>query len=235
MSEELLVKNVDAGYETLKVLWDVSLTVKKKEAVALIGPNGHGKSTLLKTICGLLKPTKGEIYFNGVKISELPYYKICELGLIYVPEAGNLFPNMTVQENLLLGAYMKKVWDTREQNLKNVFDLFPQLKGRKNQKVLTLSGGERKMVTIGRALMSQPKMLLIDELSLGLAPTTTQKVIEKLETIKNMGITILLVDQNINNLTICNRAYLMENGKIVAEGGIDEVLMKSKGVFLGED
>jgi branched-chain amino acid transport system ATP-binding protein len=233
--QALLVKNLDVFYGPLEVLFNVSLNVKNGEIVSLIGPNGHGKSTLLKTICGLIKPSKGEIFFNSFKISNLPAYRITELGLVYVPEAGNLFPNLTVKENLLLGAYTKKAWNERRKSLDVIFELFPQLKRRENQRVSTLSGGERKMVTLGRALMGKPKMLLIDEPSLGLAPNLVEKVYEKVYTIKDMGLTILLVDQNINYLRKINRAYLIENGRIVGEGSVDDVLIKGRYVFLGDE
>jgi branched-chain amino acid transport system ATP-binding protein len=220
----LQVKNLDAGYDFLQVLWDVSLDVADGEFVALIGPNGAGKSTTLRTIAGLVKPKGGEILFKGERIDHLPAHIISRGGVSYVSENLNLFTQMSVRENLLLGAYA--VRDKQEQldSLDFVFSLFPRLAERSNQLAGTMSGGERKMLAIARGMMSTPQLLLVDEPSLGLAPHLVHDVFRALQELQQRRITILLVEQNVNTtLEITDRAYVLEQGKIALEGPSSEM------------
>jgi len=232
----LEIKNLDAGYGFLQVLWDVSLSVSQGEFVALVGPNGAGKSTTLKTIAGLLSPKGGEIHFQGNSIAGLPANRVSQLGISFVSEGLNLFTGMSVYENLLLGAYT--ILDKKEQlaAIDFVFDLFPRLKARQGQLAGTLSGGERKMLAIGRGIMSNPSLLLVDEPSLGLAPQLALSVFEALETLRQRGVTILLVEQNVNTtLHITDRAYVLEQGQIALEGKSKDLLENEhvKKAFLG--
>lgn len=232
----LEIKNLDAGYGFLQVLWDVSLSVSQGEFVALVGPNGAGKSTTLKTIAGLLSPKGGEIHFQGNSIAGLPANRVSQLGISFVSEGLNLFTGMSVYENLLLGAYT--ILDKQEQlaAIDFVFDLFPRLKARQRQLAGTLSGGERKMLAIGRGIMSNPSLLLVDEPSLGLAPQLALSVFEALETLRQRGVTILLVEQNVNTtLHITDRAYVLEQGQIALEGKSKDLLENEhvKKAFLG--
>jgi len=232
----LEIKNLDAGYGFLQVLWDVSLSVSQGEFVALVGPNGAGKSTTLKTIAGLLSPKGGEIHFQGNSIGGLPANRVSQLGISFVSEGLNLFTGMSVYENLLLGAYT--ILDKKEQlaAIDFVFDLFPRLKARQGQLAGTLSGGERKMLAIGRGIMSNPSLLLVDEPSLGLAPQLALSVFEALETLRQRGVTILLVEQNVNTtLHITDRAYVLEQGQIALEGKSKDLLENEhvKKAFLG--
>lgn len=232
----LEVENVDAGYGFLQVLRDVSLHVDQGEFVALVGPNGAGKTTTLRTIAGLLRPSQGDILFKGQSILAVPPHKVCYLGISFISETLNLFTQMTVRENLLLGAY--SVRDQRQilSSLDYVYQLFPRLKERRNQLAGTLSGGERKMLAIGRGIMSSPSLLLVDEPSLGLAPNLTVDVFNALETLRQSGVTILLVEQNVNTtLKITDRAYVLEQGQIVLEGNSRELLTNRhvKEAYLG--
>jgi ABC-type branched-subunit amino acid transport system ATPase component len=215
----LEIKNIDASYDFLQVLWDVSLAVQDGEFVALIGPNGAGKTTTLRTTAGLMRPKKGQVFFDGKAISGLKPFQISRMNLAYVSESLNLFTNMTVRENLLLGAYsvMEKV--RRDENLAFVFELFPRLQERAGQLAGTMSGGERKMLAIARAIMAGPRAMLIDEPSLGLAPHLAHEVFQGLVTLNKRGVTILLVEQNVHmTLEITSRAYVMEHGRVVMEG-----------------
>lgn len=224
----LEVKNLSAGYDFLQVLWNVSLSVAEGEFIALIGPNGAGKSTTLKSIAGLVPAKSGEIFFKGQPITGLPAYETSRQGISFVSESLNLFTDMSIYENLLLGAYM--VRDTRQQkaSIDFVFELFPRLKARSGQLTGTLSGGERKMVAIARGIMSNPSLLLVDEPSLGLAPKLTLDVFHALEKLRQQGLTILLVEQNVNTtLHMTDRAYILEQGHITLEG-------KSKGLLENE-
>ncbi|HZD55978.1 MAG TPA: ABC transporter ATP-binding protein [Anaerolineales bacterium] len=233
----LELNNLNAGYGFLQVLWDVSLHVDDGEFVALVGPNGAGKSTTLKTISGLVKPASGEVNLNGSPIAGMEAHKIsAERGLSYISESLNLFTGMSVHENLLLGAYI--IEDRRKQRETQdfVYELFPRLKERSNQLAGTLSGGERKMLAIGRGIMSEPSMLLVDEPSLGLAPNLTMDVFHALETLRQSGVTILLVEQNVNTtLKITDRAYVLEQGQIVLEGPSKELLKNEhvRSAYLG--
>ncbi len=215
----LEVKNVDAGYDFLQVIWDVTFHVADGEFVALIGPNGAGKTTTLRTVAGLLTPPRGEVRFQNLAIHGLPAHQISRMGISFVSETLNLFPAMSVYENLLLGAYTVRDKAVIQTNLSFVFDLFPRLHERRNQLAGTLSGGERKMLAIARGMMSSPALMLVDEPSLGLAPKLTLAVFDALQALRQRGVTILLVEQNVNTtLHMADRAYVIEQGRIVLEG-----------------
>jgi ABC-type branched-subunit amino acid transport system ATPase component len=215
----LELKNLDAGYDFLQVLWDVSLQVEQGEFVALIGPNGAGKSTTLRSISGLLPPKAGEILFKGESLNKLKAHEVSRKGISYVSEQLNLFTDMSVQENLLLGAYALNDPDEQTKTLKFVFELFPRLEERKKQLAGTMSGGERKMLAIARGMMSKPELMLVDEPSLGLQPNLVSDVFRSLQLLRGQGVTILLVEQNVNKtLEITDRAYILEQGRIVMEG-----------------
>jgi len=221
----LKLNKINVAYGDLQVLWDVSLEVKEGEFVSLLGSNGAGKTTTLNTISGLLHPFKGSIEFLGEEISSLPGYKTAEMGIAHVPEGRRLFPEMTVQENLELGSLAPAAKRRRWETMAEVFDLFPRLKERRNQEAGSLSGGEQQMVAIGRGLMSLPKLLMLDEPSLGLAPVIVDQVFEIIRDVHRQGITVLLVEQNVvHALKYCNRAYVMENGRTVLEGSGSELL-----------
>jgi branched-chain amino acid transport system ATP-binding protein len=221
----LRLEKVDAYYKELQALWSISLTVNEGEIVALIGPNGAGKTTTLRIISGLHKPASGEISFMNQSISKLPSNKIVELGLSQVPETGKIFTAMSVYENLELGAFMKKARKGKNESLERVFEIFPRLAERKDQSAGTLSGGERQMLAIGRALMSEPRMLMLDEPSFGLAPILVEHMFETIARINEQGVAILLVEQNVQAaLELAHRAYLLENGRIVGEGNGKQLL-----------
>jgi len=221
----LKIKGLEASYGELKVLWGINLEVGKGEIAALVGPNGAGKTTLLRTIVGIVKEDRGDIVFEGRRINDLPPYERVKLGISLVPEGGELFPYMTVQENLDIGAYLPEGRRKYHENLEFVFTLFPRLKERRNQLAGTLSGGERQMLAIGRALMSSPKILMFDEPSLGLAPNLALNVLKTIQELNKEGYTILLVEQNVRlALKISSRGYVIENGRIVLEGSSEELL-----------
>ena len=210
------VNHIDVYYGELKALWGVSLTLDKGEIVALIGANGSGKSTLLEAIAGLLPPTTGEILFEGVRLDKEPSHRIVELGVCLVPEDRGTFPGMNVLENLELGAFSKRGRKEKEEILPVVYGLFPILKNRRNQLARTLSGGEQQMLAIGKGLLSRPKLLMLDEPSLGLAPLVTKNIFEAICQINQTGVSILLVEQNVHiALKVAKRAYIIENGRIV--------------------
>jgi branched-chain amino acid transport system ATP-binding protein len=220
----LELKNLDSGYDFLQVLWDVSLNVQDGEFVALIGPNGAGKSTTLRTIAGLVEPMDGDIIFNGNSIAHKKAHTISRMGISYVSEALNLFTDMSVRDNLLLGAYAVRDPDTQLKTLEYIFSLFPRLDERKSQLAGTMSGGERKMLAIARGMMSNPTLMLVDEPSLGLQPNLTYDVFDALLQLRDQGVTILLVEQNVNaTLDITDRAYILEQGKIAMEGRSKEL------------
>ena len=220
----LEIERLDSGYGFLQVLWNVSLKVDQGEYVCLIGPNGAGKSTFLKSVAGLVAPMGGDIRFRGKAITGLPGDKVCRLGISYISEALNLFAGMTVQENLAMGAYTVDDKDRIAENQAFVFELFPVLKDRRRQLAGTMSGGERKMLAIGRGLMSTPSLLLVDEPSLGLAPQMTATVFRALDVLKKNGVTILLVEQNVTKtLQVTDRGYVLEKGKIVLAGNSGEL------------
>jgi branched-chain amino acid transport system ATP-binding protein len=232
----LEVKGINVYYGPLQVLFDVSLSVKEKEIATVIGPNGAGKTTLLKTISGLLHPKSGSIRFLGEEISSLPAEVVVRKGIAHVPEGRGLFPYMTVLENLQLGAYTKEARSKMKETLEEVFELFPRLKERKDQLAYTLSGGEQQMLAIGRALMSRPKLLMLDEPSQGLAPKLVKSVMQTLEELNARGITILLVEQNVHHaLNLADRGFVLENGRVVLEGAAQELLNNShvKSAYLG--
>ncbi|RLI26359.1 MAG: ABC transporter ATP-binding protein [Candidatus Hecatellales archaeon] len=225
----LEVNQINVFYGDLQALWGVSLRVEEGEKVVLLGSNGAGKTTLLKTISGLLRPKSGEIRFFGERIDRLPPYKIVEKGISHVPEGRRLFPDMTVLENLMLGAYTPEAEKRMGDMLERVYNMFPILRERRNQLAETLSGGEQQMLAIGRALMSNPKLLLLDEPSTGLGPIPMEKVLNVLEQINKEGVTILLVEQNVHYaLKLAERVYLLENGRIVASGSRDEIVKDEK-------
>jgi branched-chain amino acid transport system ATP-binding protein len=224
MSEEILrVSNLTSGYGKVTVLQQVSLSVNKEEVVAVIGPNGAGKSTLLKTISGLVRPISGEIYFKEKRIDQLSPHLIAKEGIAHVPEGGRLFPNMSVWENLLMGAYANR--ETLKSGvLEKIYQIFPVLKERRNQFARTLSGGEKQMLAIGRGLTMEPSFLMLDEPSLGLAPKLVEAIYEELEKLRGLGLTILLVEQNTTYaLDLADRAYVLENGRVVLEGAGKEL------------
>lgn len=222
----LEVKDLFVSYGDFLVLKNVSLTVKEGEVVGLFGPNGHGKTTLLKTISGLVRPKSGKIIFEGKEITRKPPNKIAEMGIVHIPQEAKLWPELTVEENLILGAYTSRAWRKRKENLEMVYNLFPALKERRNNKCRTLSGGERQMTAIGRGLMAMPKLLMLDEPSLGLAPIIRRTLLEKINEIREeMKVTLLLVEQNVVFASkLSDRLYLMENGKIILQGTRDEIL-----------
>jgi len=215
----LKVSGIDVFYGDLQVLWDVSFEVREKEILVLVGANGSGKSTSLKTISGLLRPRKGTIEFDGVRLDLLPSDKVIGSGVVHVPEARRLFREMTVEENLIMGSLSPEAKKKRAQTMEWVFELFPRVRERRKQAAGTLSGGEQQMVAIGRGLMALPKILMFDEPSLGLAPILVQDVFEIVKRINREGVTILLVEQNVRQtLAMCDRAYVLENGRVVLEG-----------------
>jgi branched-chain amino acid transport system ATP-binding protein len=216
----LEVKNVSVSHDNFQALWDVGLKIDEGKIVALLGANGAGKTTLLKTLTGAVKPSSGEVWFRDERIDDLPSDKIIEKGIAYLPEGGRLFPDMTISENLEMGAYAKKFWDGRKENLERVYKLFPILEERKKQLAKTMSGGERQMLARGRALMCNPALCLFDELSYGLSPVMAQAVFRIVKKLHEEGITVFLVEQNVHQtLEIADYAYVIENGRIVLEGG----------------
>jgi len=226
MSEETLLKvsHIDALHGSFQALWDVSLSVKPGEIVAIIGANGSGKSTLLDTISGLMHPAKGHIEFEGKNISAFEPYQIVGLGISQVPEGRRIFPDLSVLENLIIGSYNWKARPEREQNLQKVYHLFPILKERGTQLGKTLSGGEQQMLALGRGLMSDPKLILLDEISLGLAPLIVNELYRVLKEIRAKGITILFVEQNVRRSLIeAERAYILEAGRVVLNGKVMEL------------
>jgi branched-chain amino acid transport system ATP-binding protein len=225
MSKTLLeVKDISVSYGDMQVLYDISLTVSEGNLVSILGPNGAGKTTLIKTISGLLKPRSGRIIFNSIDITEYPPHLRNELGISMVPEGRRIFPNLTVKENLLLGAYNRRARQNIKESLEKVYKLFPILKEREMQVAKTLSGGESQMLAIGRALMSSPKMLLLDEPSLGLAPLVVDEVFNTVKKLKESGVTVLLVEQHTTHaLELSDYVYILENGRIVLSGNSHEI------------
>ena len=226
MSQDALLKisNIDAFYGTLQALWGVSLVVKPGEIVALIGSNASGKSTLINTISGVIHPAKGTIEFDGRDISTLDPFQIVTLGISQVPEGRRIFPEMSILDNLILGSYNRQARSNREQNLKRVYEHFPILEERRKQLAKTLSGGEQQMLVIGRGLMSDPKLMLFDEISLGLAPKVTDELYKAVREIRGKGITILLVEQNVRrSLKEADRAYIIKAGRIVLSKNVAEL------------
>lgn len=232
----LRLEHVDAGYDFLQILWDISFQVEKGEFVALIGPNGAGKTTTLRTIAGLLSAMGGQVLFKDKPLKGIPAYRVSRLGISYVSEQMNLFTNMTVRENLLMGAYPLNDKRKAVEALEFVFQIFPRLKERERQLAGTMSGGERKMLAIARGVMSYPELMMVDEPSLGLAPNTTDAVFEALLELHKRGVTILLVEQNVHTtLEITDRAYILENGRITMQGASSELKSNAhvKNAYLG--
>jgi branched-chain amino acid transport system ATP-binding protein len=233
----LKVDSISSFYGPFQALWNVSLSVSKNEIIAIIGANGAGKTTLLRTICGLLRPKSGSIHFLNNRIDKLSPHKICQMGLSLVPEGRRLFPYMSVLENLEMGAYGKEANAKKNDTLEFVYQLFPVLKERSQQMAATLSGGEQQMLAIGRALMSKPKLLMLDEPSHGLAPIIVAKIFETIKQLREEeGVTILLVEQNVHrSLELSDRSYVLEAGKIVMEGLSKELFedYRIKKAYLG--
>jgi len=221
----LRVSNINAFYGSIQVLWDVSFDIKEKEIVALVGANGAGKSTILDVISGLLNPASGAVEFLGERIDQLTPQEIIEKGISYIPEGRRLFPDMTVYGNLELGAYIPRAWKKRHEVLKRVYRIFPRLEERKRQLAKTLSGGEQQMLSIGRGMMSTPKLCMFDEASYGLSPLLTLNIVEAIKTLRDQGTTILLIEQNLKlALEASDRAYVLENGRIALEGPSKDIL-----------
>lgn len=234
----LNIKNLSVKYDTIRVVHDVSLNIENGELIALIGANGAGKSTILKTISGLIRPESGQIFFEGEEITKLPSHEIVEKGIIHVPEGRQIFAKMTIEENLRLGAYQQKDKHLIKEKMELAFSLFPILKQRIRQLAGTLSGGEQQMLAIGRALQGNPKLLLLDEPSMGLSPLMTQQVFDVLQKLKDSGITMLLVEQNAYDaLEISDRTYILETGRIIMEGESSKLIEdpKVKEAYLGGD
>lgn len=236
MSVMLRIENLSVSYGYIRALWDVSLEVGEGESVALVGANGAGKSTLLKALMGLLPAQSGRVLVDGVPTNSARPHEMVDLGIAYVPEGRRIFPYLTVEENLLMGAYTKRARSEKSASLQAVYALFPVLKQRHRQIANTLSGGEQQMLSIGRALMGRPRLLLLDEPSFGLAPIVLTKVFETLGEIHRRGVAILVAEQNVREaLTITERAYVVEGGRIILAGPSTELLSdeRVKTAYLG--
>jgi branched-chain amino acid transport system ATP-binding protein len=221
----LRISGLKAGYGDVEVLHDLALEVQAGEVVALVGANGAGKTTTLRTISGLLHPTAGEILFLDRRIDRLPAASIVDLGVVQVPEGRKIFPSMSVRENLELGSYLKRAKVHRAESLERIFEMFPILRARAAQAAGTLSGGEQQMLAIGRALMARPRLLMLDEPSLGLAPRIVFEIFETIKSIQAQGLTVLLVEQNVQQtLRLASRGYVLENGQVVHSGTGSELL-----------
>ena len=221
----LEVRNLNSFYGKVQALWDICLDVNETEIVALVGSNGAGKTTLVNTISGLLHPTSGTISFLGKRTETLPSHSIVELGISYVPQGGKVFPEMTVRENLEMGAYPIHAWKQKEETFERVYQIFPRLKERAKQLSRTLSGGEHQMLAIGRALMAKPKLCIFDEPSYGLAPLLVKEMFQIIKNLREQGITIFLIEQNVrHSLEIADRAYVLENGRLCLQGDCAELL-----------
>jgi branched-chain amino acid transport system ATP-binding protein len=221
----LAARNLDTFYGKIQALWDVSFAIDEMEIVALVGANGAGKTTLLNTISGVLQPAAGTVEFLGNRIDGLRSHAIVELGMSHIPEGRKLFPDMSVRENLEMGAYPKRVWEHKQEILAEVYQLFPLLKTRQGQLARTLSGGEQQMVAMGRGLMSRPRLCIIDEPSSGLAPIVVDEIFNIIQGLRDQGIAILLVEQNVQQtLEIADRAYVLENGRVILEGESKQLL-----------
>jgi len=232
----LEVNNLNVFYGKSQALEDVSLKVNEREIVALVGSNGAGKTTLLNTISGLIHPASGSVEFLGQKTDRLAPHKIMQLGVCQIPEGRKLFSDMTVRENLEMGAYSSQAWKRRKETLEQIYQLFPVLRERRKQSAKKLSGGERQMVAIGRGLMSNPRLCMFDEPSYGLAPKLFSEVLETIKHLREQGITIFMVEQNVRKtLDVADRAYVLENGQIVLEGKGKDLLKDDlvKKAYLG--
>jgi len=232
----LEIRKLNFSYGDMQVLWDVDLEVKDGEIVTVLGSNGAGKSTILRNVSRLVRPTSGSITLDGVDLGRLPSHQVVELGIVQVPEARRIFPEMTVVENLRMGSFVKATRKDRERNMERVFTLFPRLGERKGQLGGTMSGGEQQMLAIGRGLMGNPKVMLLDEPSLGLSPLLVKNIFGIIKEINRQGTTILLVEQNVyQSLHITHRAYVLETGRVVLSGTGAELLENAhvKKAFLG--
>lgn len=233
----LSVNNLQVHYGMIQAIKDVSFEVNEGEVIALIGANGAGKTTILHTVSGLLQPTKGSVIFEGQDITKIPAHKIVSLGMAHVPEGRRVFAQLTVLENLKLGAYTRKDKNEMEETLQMIYKRFPRLEERKNQIAGTLSGGEQQMLAMGRALMSHPKIILMDEPSMGLSPIFVEEVFKIIRDISAEGVTVLLVEQNAKKaLNIADRAYVLETGNIILQGDAKKLMNDEsvKKAYLGE-
>lgn len=225
----LEINNLDIAYKKVSVVRGVSFDVKNGEIVSILGSNGAGKSTILRCIAGSIHPLKGEILFMGETVQGLPAFKVARKGLCLIPEGSKIFSKLSVEDNLLMGTFAKKPGYMKEETSDKVYEMFPILHNRKKQIANTLSGGERQMLAIGRALMAQPKVLMLDEPTAGLSPILSQQVFKFINKIKNLGLTILLVEQQVENtLKVSDRSYVLENGEIVMSGKGEELLGSEK-------
>jgi len=232
----LEVKNLDAAYGDVQVLWDINFQVQEKSIVAIVGSNGAGKTTLLRVISGIMSPKNGDIVYNSKSIGKLSSSEIVNMGIVHVPEGRRLFSDMTVEENLIMGSYHLKDKNEIKKNLEFVYDLFPRLAERKKQKAGSMSGGEQQMAAIGRGLMASPKIFLIDEMSLGLAPSIVDNLVDIVTEINERGTTVLLVEQDVQlALEHSHYCYVLDTGKIVMKGKSEKLLNdpKIKEIYLG--
>ena len=230
------VRKIDTFYGKAQALWDISFKIDKKEIVAFVGANGAGKTTLINTISGLLRPASGSIKFLGKRIDGLAPHSIVELGISHIPEGRRLFPDMSVHENLEMGAYLSRAWKQKEETREHVYQIFPMLKERGGQLARTLSGGEQQMLALGRGLMSQPKLCVIDEPSNGLGPLLVKEIFSIIEGLRDSGIAILLIEQNVRQtLEVADRAYVLENGRVILSGAGKNLLRREliKKAYLG--
>lgn len=226
----LEVRNLDLYYGDAQALDDVSLDIAEREIVAIVGANGAGKTSLIRTIGGMCRPARGSIRYKGIEIAGQPSHKVCELGVAQVAEGRQIFPNMTVRENLEMGAVLKRARAGKRATMEKVFAMLPRLRERADQAAGTLSGGEQQMLAIGRCLMGQPEMVMFDEPSLGLAPTIVQEVFRTIRDLHDAGITVVLVEQNVSaSLKMADRAYVLENGRVALTGTGAE-LLRDEGV-----
>ena len=221
----LEVKNIASGYGEVQILWGMNLALEAGKLTSLVGGNGVGKTTMLRTVMGLIKPWEGEVWFDGINVSALPPYTKAEMGLVLVPEGRQLFTDMSVEENLEMGATPKRAKARQKENLEKVFTAFPRLKERRTQKAGTLSGGEQQMLAVGRGIMADPVVLMFDELSLGLAPVLVLDLFETLRKLKKTGLTMLLVEQNVQMaLAISDYGYVLSQGKVELDGPAKELM-----------
>jgi branched-chain amino acid transport system ATP-binding protein len=221
----LEVNGVSAYYGKIRALWDVSIKVEQGEIVALIGANAAGKTTILDAVSGFVRPSSGSITFLGQRIDDLPSHEMVKLGICHVPEGAKAFPEMTIRENLEMGAYSTEAWRLKKETFQQVYEMFPLLEQRGKQLARTLSGGERQMLAIGRGLMSRPKLCALDEPSYGLAPIMVQEIFGAVKTLRSQGMTVLLVEQDVQqSLELADRGYVLENGHVVLEGKSTDLL-----------
>jgi branched-chain amino acid transport system ATP-binding protein len=224
----LEIRDLNVNYSSIQVLWDINMSIEEGECISLLGLNGAGKSSLLKSIAGLVRPWKGTIMFKGERIDCLDPWRISELGVVYVPEGRGIFTKMTCKENLLMGCYSKIKRKKAPQLLREVYRIFPILKERENQEAGTMSGGEQQMLAIARGLMADPKLLMLDEVTQGLAPKLRESIYEKIKQLKDLGITILLVDEYLKkSIEVSDYAYIIVSGHIIFRGNSTEISKNS--------